>query len=86
MKKCGYDNKLNFEKPDQQPNSNQTNRRKINLTCYNPPFSNSVKTNNGRKASGCKYPLKGGNCRSESSFTGLQLTLALRRGSTSACA
>merc|ERR1712240_404487 len=49
MKKCGYDNKLKFEKPEQQPNSNQTNRRKRNVIWYNPPFSNSVKTNIGRK-------------------------------------
>ena len=27
IKKFGYDNKLKFEKPDQQPNSNQKNRR-----------------------------------------------------------
>ena len=49
MKKCGYDNKLKFEKPEQQPKTNQKNKRKRNLIWYNPPFSNSVKTNNGRK-------------------------------------
>jgi len=30
MKKYGYDNKLKFEKAEQQPNSNQKNRRKRN--------------------------------------------------------
>ena len=48
MKKCGYDNKLKFEKPEQQPN-NQKHKRKRNVIWYNPPFSNSVKTNIGRK-------------------------------------
>ena len=48
-KKCGYGNKLIFEKPKQQPNSNQKNRRERNIIWYNPPFSNSVKTNIGRK-------------------------------------
>ena len=43
MKKCGYDNKLKFEKPKQQPKTNQKHKRKINLIWYNPPFSNLVK-------------------------------------------
>ena len=30
IKKYGYDNKLKFKKPEQQPNSNQKNRRKRN--------------------------------------------------------
>ena len=49
MKKCGYDNKLKFEKPEQQPKNNQKHKRKRNVIWYNPPFSNSVKTNIGRK-------------------------------------
>ena len=49
MKKCGYDNKLKFEKHEQQPKTNQKHKRKRNVIWYNPPFSNSVKTNIGRK-------------------------------------
>ena len=44
MKKCGYDNKLKFEKPEQHPKSNQKYIRKRNVISYNPPLSNSIKT------------------------------------------
>ena len=49
MWKCGYDNKLKFEKPEQQPKTNQKHKRKKNVILYNPPFSNSVKTNIGKQ-------------------------------------
>ena len=123
MKKCGYNNKLKYEDSVQKPKNNPKHKRKRNIIWYNPPFSNSVKTNIGRKfinlvkkhfnkqnpltkifnrhnmrisysctanleriikahnqkvlnkdiktegqcscAGGCKYPLRGGNCRTE---------------------
>ena len=123
MKKCGYNDKLNFEKPEQKNKTKNKNKRKRKIIWYNPPFSSSVKTNIGREfiklvkkhfnennplskifnrhnmrisysctanlerlikshnqkilskidqteikcncAGGCKYNLKGGNCRSD---------------------
>ena len=121
MKKCGYNDKLKYEDSVQKPKNNSKHKRKRNIIWYNPPFSNSVKTNIGRKfinlvkkhfnkqnpltkifnrhnmrisysctanleriikahnqkvlnkdiktkgqfAGGCKYPLRGGNCRTE---------------------
>ena len=49
VNKCGYDNKLKFEKPEHKTKTNQKHKRKRNLIWYNPPFSNSVKTNIRRK-------------------------------------
>ena len=49
MKKCGQDNKPKFKNSEQQPKSNQKHRKKRNVIWYNPPFSNSLKTNVGRK-------------------------------------
>ena len=49
MKKCGYDDKLKYENYMQKPKNNQKKKRKTNIIWYNPPFSNSVKTNIGRK-------------------------------------
>ena len=49
MKKCGYDDKLKYENYMQKPKNNPKQKRKRNIIWYNPPFSNSVKTNIGRK-------------------------------------
>ena len=123
MKKCGYNDKLNFEKTEQKTKTINKNKRKRKVIWYNPPFCSSVKTNIGREfinlvkkhfnknnplskifnkhnmrvsyscmanlerlikshnqkilnksnsiqdqcncVGGCKYDLKGGNCRSE---------------------
>ena len=123
MKKCGYNDKLNFETTEQKNKTTNKSKRKRNIIWYNPPFCTSVKTNIGREfinlvkkhfnknnplskifnkhnmrisyscmanlerlikshnqrilnksnsiknqcncAGGCKYNLKGGNCRSE---------------------
>ena len=49
MKKCGYNDKLNFEKPEQKNKTKNKNKRKRKIIWYNPPFSSSVKTNIGRE-------------------------------------
>ena len=122
MEKCGYKEKLHYKNSEQKSQNTSKRKRKRNIIWYNPPFSNSVKTNIGRKfinlvkkhfnkrnplskifnkhnmrisysctasieriikahnqkvlnqkkqnesqckcAGSCKYPLKGGNCRS----------------------
>ena len=47
MKNYGSDNKLKFEKPQQQPKTYQKHKR--NAIWYNPSFSNSVKINIEKK-------------------------------------
>ena len=49
MKKCGYNDKLNFETMEQKNKTNNKNKRKGNIIWYNPLFCSSVKTNIGRK-------------------------------------
>ena len=49
MKKCGYNDKINFEKTEQKTKTNNKNKRKQNIIWYNPPFCSSVKTNIGRE-------------------------------------
>ena len=45
LEKSGYKQKLEF----QTKNSNRKRHRKRNITWFNPPFSNNVSTNTGRK-------------------------------------
>ena len=45
LEKTGYKQKLEF----QTENSSKRRRRKRNITWFNPPFSNNVSTNIGRK-------------------------------------
>ena len=49
MKKCGYNGELSFETTEQKTETNNKNKRKRNIMWYNPPFSNSVKTNINRE-------------------------------------
>ena len=47
MEKCGFREKLHYKNSEQ--NTQSTSKRKRYIIWYNPPFSNSVKTNIGRK-------------------------------------
>ena len=47
LKNCGYDEKINFVKPDQNNRNHRNRTRKI--IWYNPPFSKNVKTNVAKK-------------------------------------
>ena len=49
MKKCGYNDKLNFETTEQKNKTTNKSKRKRNIIWYNPPFCTSVKTNIGRE-------------------------------------
>jgi len=49
MEKCGYKEKLHYKNSEQKSQNTSKRKRKRNIIWYNPPFSNSVKTNIGRK-------------------------------------
>ena len=51
MKKCGHNEKLNYETKDAQPDDQQQQKKKRRRKTiwFNPPFCMSVKTNIGRK-------------------------------------
>ena len=49
MIKCGYNNKLNFEKIEQKTKTNNKNKIKRKVIWYNPPFCWSIKTNISRE-------------------------------------
>lgn len=50
LKQSGYGHQLEFEKPTTSPSEKNKNaNRKRNVTWYNPPFSQSVNTNIGKK-------------------------------------
>ena len=52
LRKSGYDYKLNYNPPQEANSNNNTNnkrRRKRNITWFNPPYSENVTTNIGKK-------------------------------------
>ena len=48
IKKCAYDDRLNYEKTEHKTKTNDENKRKRNVIWNKPRFCSSVKRNIGR--------------------------------------
>ena len=49
IKKCDYNDKLNFETTELKTKTNNKNKRKRNIVWYNPTFISSIKINMGKE-------------------------------------